>query len=335
MYNKQAQKAAAQIGSMLGFNGERNDPVLGNYHLGNGYRMYNPALRRFTSPDSMSPFGAGGINSYSYCADDPINNTDPTGHVGMSMIGGLYLPDLLEGLSWSLDMINYPVMAQEEIGRGDTNETSHVLPRGNDVPGSSAPRTVDDEAIPAKRARQSARASMSLQMVAGSSGLTRSTFPDSDMRASVLASPKRMDYIADPTKFIHHFLSYGEVASADKSTSYKSHFLNRYEPSMWELKFNFRDKCSPYYTSDVIRYQYDKVSSVSGFNTERLRVIKWNTVINQETLDVLNNGGDFFSSPLGKSTRNILDEFKLEYTGYTTNKSGKYMDIVVGVKKMG
>ncbi|WP_439412564.1 RHS repeat-associated core domain-containing protein [Enterobacter ludwigii] len=66
--------------SVTGFNGERIDPVLGNYHLGNGYRMYNPALRRFTAPDDMSPFGKGGINPYTYCEGDPINHTDPTGH---------------------------------------------------------------------------------------------------------------------------------------------------------------------------------------------------------------------------------------------------------------
>jgi len=68
-------------GSTLGFNGERSDLALGHYHLGNGYRLYSPALRRFTAPDHMSPFGQGGINPYAYCAGDPINNTDPTGHM--------------------------------------------------------------------------------------------------------------------------------------------------------------------------------------------------------------------------------------------------------------
>lgn len=67
-----------------GFNGERVDPISGAYHLGNGYRAYNPVLRRFNCPDSMSPFGAGGINPYAYCAGDPINNTDPSGHLSRS-----------------------------------------------------------------------------------------------------------------------------------------------------------------------------------------------------------------------------------------------------------
>ncbi|MDR6433174.1 RHS repeat-associated core domain-containing protein [Brucella pseudogrignonensis] len=66
--------------SAIGYNGQRKSDLLDGYHLGNGYRLYQPSLRRFTSPDSMSPFGAGGINSYAYCAGDPINNTDPTGH---------------------------------------------------------------------------------------------------------------------------------------------------------------------------------------------------------------------------------------------------------------
>lgn len=66
--------------SVLGYNGERQDEILGGYHLGNGYRLYNPYLKRFSSPDSLSPFGKGGINPYAYCEGDPINHTDPTGH---------------------------------------------------------------------------------------------------------------------------------------------------------------------------------------------------------------------------------------------------------------
>lgn|GEM_PF-1023280 len=67
--------------SLLRFTGERADPVTGHYHLGNGYRQYNPVLMRFNSPDSWSPFGEGGINTYAYCGGDPINRVDPTGHL--------------------------------------------------------------------------------------------------------------------------------------------------------------------------------------------------------------------------------------------------------------
>jgi len=66
--------------SLLAFNGERPDVVTGHYHLGKGYRQFNPMMMRFCSPDSWSPFGAGGLNAYAYCAGDPINRSDPTGH---------------------------------------------------------------------------------------------------------------------------------------------------------------------------------------------------------------------------------------------------------------
>ncbi|MCO8160992.1 RHS repeat-associated core domain-containing protein [Pseudomonas sp. 21LCFQ010] len=67
--------------SMLpAFVGECPEPVTGYYMLGNGYRAYNPILMRFHSPDSMSPFGGGGINAYAYCAGDPLNRIDLDGH---------------------------------------------------------------------------------------------------------------------------------------------------------------------------------------------------------------------------------------------------------------
>jgi RHS repeat-associated protein len=75
-----------------GFNGEQADPVSGTYHLGNGYRAYSPVLMRFTCPDSLSPFGGGGINPYAYCAGDPVNITDPSGHRGMpDYFGGILM----------------------------------------------------------------------------------------------------------------------------------------------------------------------------------------------------------------------------------------------------
>ncbi|MEE4692772.1 RHS repeat-associated core domain-containing protein [Pseudomonas alliivorans] len=66
--------------SLPGFNGQQADRVTGHYLLGNGYRAFNPVLMRFNSPDRLSPFGEGGLNAYAYCAGDPVNQEDSTGH---------------------------------------------------------------------------------------------------------------------------------------------------------------------------------------------------------------------------------------------------------------
>ncbi|WP_339492434.1 RHS repeat domain-containing protein [Pseudomonas sp. EA_15y_Pfl2_R67] len=71
--------------SLLAFNGEAVEST-GWYLLGNGYRAYNPSLMRFHSPDSMSPFGAGGLNCYMYCAGNPIAFSDPSGHRPQSLV---------------------------------------------------------------------------------------------------------------------------------------------------------------------------------------------------------------------------------------------------------
>ncbi|AUH51786.1 hypothetical protein CXB49_13630 [Chromobacterium sp. ATCC 53434] len=92
--------------SVLGFNGERPDPVHHAAHLGNGYRAYSPALMRFHCPDDLSPFGAGGVNPYAYCAGDPVNRADPSGHlswmawtaIGLG-VAGLALAAVTKGAS--------------------------------------------------------------------------------------------------------------------------------------------------------------------------------------------------------------------------------------------
>jgi len=64
--------------SLIGFNGEARDRVVGCDLLGNGRRAYSPGLMRFFSPDIMSPFEEGGLNAYMYCEGDPINYSDPS-----------------------------------------------------------------------------------------------------------------------------------------------------------------------------------------------------------------------------------------------------------------
>jgi len=87
--------------SLLGFNGDRLDPVTGCYLLGNGYRAFNPVLRRFNSPDSWSPFGEGGLNPYAYCLNDPVNRKDETGHMPTAIVN-----KLLAWASWAKDRVS-------------------------------------------------------------------------------------------------------------------------------------------------------------------------------------------------------------------------------------
>lgn len=74
--------------TLQGFNGELLDRLLGAYQLGLGFRAFAPGLMRFQSPDDLSPFGRGGTNCYAYCMGDPVNYTDPTGHVLVHLKNG-------------------------------------------------------------------------------------------------------------------------------------------------------------------------------------------------------------------------------------------------------
>lgn len=68
-----------------GFSGETADADLPWYPLGS--RHYVPSLRQFISPDTASPFMAGGLNRYAYCGGDPVNRIDPTGESFWDFLG--------------------------------------------------------------------------------------------------------------------------------------------------------------------------------------------------------------------------------------------------------
>ena len=90
--------ARSESNTLLAFNGEPLDSATGCYALGNGYRLYNPTLERFCSPDNLSPFGKGGLNAYMYCAGDPVNRVDPTGHLSFVIIRAAYFTAITSGI---------------------------------------------------------------------------------------------------------------------------------------------------------------------------------------------------------------------------------------------
>jgi len=66
----------------VGYNRQRVDRVTGGFHLGDGYRCYDPLHKVFCQPDDWSPLGAAGPNDRAYCPKaDPVNFADPSGHI--------------------------------------------------------------------------------------------------------------------------------------------------------------------------------------------------------------------------------------------------------------
>lgn len=103
----------------VAFNGERPEPTAGHYILGHGYRAYSPILMRFERSDDASPFGEGGINSYAYCAAEPINHTDPSGRVRV-------VPGMFVLMGVALGIVG-GVMRLGERGSGDHSESTKIL----------------------------------------------------------------------------------------------------------------------------------------------------------------------------------------------------------------
>ncbi|WP_224788108.1 RHS repeat-associated core domain-containing protein, partial [Pseudomonas fluorescens] len=117
--------------SLLGFNGERADPMTGHYLLGNGYRAFNPVLMRFNSPDRWSPFGSGGLNACAYCSGDAVNFQDPSGHSLLSALTTLassakpYFKTSRQPNTWNLPNYLTPKnMSQELIESVNRNQPS-------------------------------------------------------------------------------------------------------------------------------------------------------------------------------------------------------------------
>ncbi|MGH8463452.1 MAG: RHS repeat-associated core domain-containing protein [Pseudomonas sp.] len=84
-------------GARFGYAGQLHENDAQWQFLGNGYRIYNPALMRFHSPDTMSPFGKGGINAHAYCTGDPVNCADPAGHFMVPILALMGLGALAMG----------------------------------------------------------------------------------------------------------------------------------------------------------------------------------------------------------------------------------------------
>ncbi|CAI8881550.1 hypothetical protein EMIT0P4_320001 [Pseudomonas sp. IT-P4] len=91
--------AQQPVSAGLGYSGEFSEPQTGWQLLGNGYRAYNPRLMKFHSPDSLSPFGEGGVNAYAYCEGEPVLSADPDGHSVFGSFLRMFRPTTTQALN--------------------------------------------------------------------------------------------------------------------------------------------------------------------------------------------------------------------------------------------
>jgi len=98
-------------------------------------RMYDPALGRFTSADSIIPggahphSGAGGLDRYAYVNNSPVNFTDPSGHVTCTddgYCGGENNDEYWAGVSKDIQS-TYGISFEEKSGQWDQNHILAVL----------------------------------------------------------------------------------------------------------------------------------------------------------------------------------------------------------------
>ncbi|WP_413470147.1 RHS repeat-associated core domain-containing protein [Pseudomonas putida] len=119
------------IRTLIIFNGQWRDPLSQMDILGNGYRPFNTAIRRFCAPDVLqSPFGDGGANSYAYCENDPINKTDSSGQASMWLISGL--KGLGNALGFRTPSRNRPNMPNRPARTANNDYSSGPVRRPNE-----------------------------------------------------------------------------------------------------------------------------------------------------------------------------------------------------------
>ncbi|CAI0732461.1 RHS repeat-associated core domain-containing protein [Serratia quinivorans] len=333
---------SASSAQLPGFNGERRDPLTGTTHLGNGYRAYNPTLMRFHAPDSMSPFGAGGLNCYAYCNGDPINNSDPSGHMSAQAGVGIGLGVL--GLALGAASFGVSIAAKvaviaslSAIATGIASiATENSNPEASAALGwASLGLGIASAAAGGVQLASKFTQKNNRKVIREVGTVSRAKEPDSDRMA------KALRYIDSSENFEHNIEPGGIISSIDKVND--SHFYNAYTPDEWYFSNNQRASGSPYYASDVAAYQYGRVSRSQGFDGRLPKTIIRQGVTNETTLMKTKDlHGDalfdmfFKNTPNGKSTQRIMDNFSLRADSvtkfeYSIFSSGKTYDFEITI----
>ena len=85
-YASYGEPTNAAMTTQKGYINERHDPETGLMYL--NARYMDPSFGRFISPDDWDPIKEGvGPNRYAYAQNDPVNKSDPNGHISACACG--------------------------------------------------------------------------------------------------------------------------------------------------------------------------------------------------------------------------------------------------------
>jgi RHS repeat-associated protein len=75
-----AKRGGSDVATPYRYTGQRWEARLGLYYY--NARWYDPTMRRFAQPDTIvpEPGNPQSLNRYSYCLNNPVRYSDPTGH---------------------------------------------------------------------------------------------------------------------------------------------------------------------------------------------------------------------------------------------------------------
>jgi len=133
------------------FTGQREDATIGLYFY--NARYYDPALGRFTQPDTIvpQPGNPGSLNRYSYVLNNPLRYTDPTGQrptAGCEYEGCTLPAGLPPESTWLLPNGAYALVDPQLVEAYDYNPlTEAVLPGVVMLVGVAAVPTIAAEVV--------------------------------------------------------------------------------------------------------------------------------------------------------------------------------------------
>lgn len=110
-----AEKHGSDVYNELRYTGGVYDEKTGLYYL--NARFYNPEIGRFLNPDSYrgEPVDPQSLHLYAYCANDPINHVDPTGHVVGTVLDVISVADSTRTFVRDPSLLNGVILAYDVV----------------------------------------------------------------------------------------------------------------------------------------------------------------------------------------------------------------------------